>query len=196
MNIVQMRRGMGKGLNYPYDHKVEYIASPSAGYINLPIAQNTIYSYDVEFLITATGRTVFSGLQSHASWTTMQIYGTLFNYGGVSDKGNVNVKVHSYTAADRSVCVQYDYGNGSTTYAAKDTSFSPYTTSTATMQVGVSGQLGTRIYSLSFGDANGVKLFDAYPVRKDGKGYLYDKVSKQLYGSVTANSFTYGGDID
>lgn len=192
MNIVQMRRGMGEGINYPYDHKVEYIESPSAGYINLPIAQNTIYSYDVVFLITNAGRIVFTGLQSHVSWITMQIYGTLFSTG--EDKTILNKRVHSYTGTDRTICIMDNNGRIST--AAKNTSTSPYTTATANMQVSALNQAGTRIYSLSFGNADGEKLFDAYPVRMNGKGYLYDKVSKQLYGSVTANPFTYGGDID
>lgn len=52
-----------------------------------------------------------------------------------------------------------------------------------------------RIYSAAF--TKGDKVFmDLVPVRKDGVGYMYDKVSKKLFGKRTTAlpDFTYGGD--
>lgn len=39
-----------------------------------------------------------------------------------------------------------------------------------------------RIYSCKLWD-NGVMIYDLIPVRKDGVGYMYDKLSNQLYGN-------------
>ena len=42
---------------------------------------------------------------------------------------------------------------------------------------------------------NGVKILDLIPVRKDGIGYMYDKVSGQLLGNAGTGSFTIGPDV-
>ena len=42
---------------------------------------------------------------------------------------------------------------------------------------------------------NGVLLRDFIPVRKDGVGYMYDKVSGQLFGNAGTDNFTYGNDV-
>lgn len=36
---------------------------------------------------------------------------------------------------------------------------------------------------------------DYISVRKDGVGYLYDKISNTLFGNLGTNSFTYGNDV-
>lgn len=38
-------------------------------------------------------------------------------------------------------------------------------------------------------------VYDLIPVRKDGVGYMYDKISKELYGNAGSGSFTYGDDV-
>ena len=44
--------------------------------------------------------------------------------------------------------------------------------------------------------SGGVKVRDFIPVRKDGVGYLYDKVSETLFGNANnSGSFNYGPDI-
>lgn len=42
---------------------------------------------------------------------------------------------------------------------------------------------------------NNVLVRDYIAVRKNGVGYLYDKVSGTLFGNAGSGSFTYGGDI-
>ena len=42
---------------------------------------------------------------------------------------------------------------------------------------------------------NGVKVIDLIAVRKNGIGYMYDKVSGNLFGNANSSgSFTYGPD--
>ena len=55
-----------------------------------------------------------------------------------------------------------------------------------------------RVFSAQFTKGSEV-VMDLIPVRKDGVGYLYDKVSGELLGNSNATatvSFTYGDDID
>ena len=42
---------------------------------------------------------------------------------------------------------------------------------------------------------NGVKILDLIPVRKDGIGYMYDKVSGQLFGNKVTGNFILGPDV-
>ena len=50
-----------------------------------------------------------------------------------------------------------------------------------------------RLYSLQW-KRSGDLLFDLVPVRDNGVGYLYDKVSGELFGNDGSGSFTYGND--
>lgn len=52
----------------------------------------------------------------------------------------------------------------------------------------------TQIYFFKWIKGNDV-IFDLIPVRKDGKGYMYDRVSGKLFGSMTDNDFIVGPDI-
>lgn len=55
-----------------------------------------------------------------------------------------------------------------------------------------------RLYSFRIEDwtdeNNKIKLFDAIPVRIGTTGYLYDKVSGQLFGNAGTGAFTLGPD--
>lgn len=52
---------------------------------------------------------------------------------------------------------------------------------------------GYRIYSAQMW-VNGVLVRDFIPVRKNGVGYLYDKVSGKLFGNAGTGAFLYGED--
>lgn len=51
-----------------------------------------------------------------------------------------------------------------------------------------------RYYFLKLKDENGQLVLDLIPVRKDGVGYMYDKVSGQLFGNAGTGSFILGPD--
>ena len=59
---------------------------------------------------------------------------------------------------------------------------------------GESGLIPFILYSFQW-RRNGDLLFDLIPVRKNGVGYLYDKVSGELFGNAAGSgSFSYGDD--
>ena len=51
-----------------------------------------------------------------------------------------------------------------------------------------------KYYSFKITVGNDV-VYDLIPVRKDGVGYLYDKIGGGMYGNVGTGSFTYGSDV-
>ena len=42
---------------------------------------------------------------------------------------------------------------------------------------------------------NTILVHDFISVRKNGVGYLYDKVSGRLFGNSGSGTFTYGNDV-
>lgn len=57
-----------------------------------------------------------------------------------------------------------------------------------------SRDIGAQIKSFKIKD-NGVLVLDMIPVRVGSVGYMYDKVSGQLFGNVGTGAFTYGNDV-
>lgn len=55
-------------------------------------------------------------------------------------------------------------------------------------------QYPVKYYSFKITVGNNV-VYDLIPVRKDGVGYLYDKIGGGMYGNVGTGSFTYGSDV-
>ena len=50
-----------------------------------------------------------------------------------------------------------------------------------------------RMFSAAFSASDG-KQFDMIPVRKDGVGYMYDRVSGELFGNQGTGAFLIGPD--
>ena len=52
--------------------------------------------------------------------------------------------------------------------------------------------LSTKIYYCKIFDNNDNLVFDGVPVRKNGIGYMYDKVTKRLFGNNGTGNFILG----
>lgn len=59
---------------------------------------------------------------------------------------------------------------------------------------GTSTLLTGKFYYAKIWD-NGTLVRDYIPVRVGTTGYMYDKVSGQLFGNAGSGSFTYGNDV-
>ena len=53
-----------------------------------------------------------------------------------------------------------------------------------------------KLYSFKMLNQNNVLLIDLIPVRKNGIGYMYDRVSGQLFGNSGTGQFILGNDIN
>lgn len=73
----------------------------------------------------------------------------------------------------------------------------PYTITAMTIRTvnGIfGGSLKARLYNFSISD-NGILVRDLIPVRVGNVGYMYDRVSGQLFGNTGTGSFVLGPDI-
>ena len=202
MNILNRRRQMGdKGL--PYDCEVEYLESTGTQYIDTRIIMHGDTS---EFRMTYSGKTdeyfscgvrqsyndrafVFSN--GGSNWKTYNKY--FLNYGTLSQMPTyLNDEVIHTVVMNNTVIVdsQLLYTFTTSSFTTSDTF---YLFAGNTKDYGIRyGYM--RIYKCQFYE-NGVLVRDFIPVRKGTTGYMYDKVSGQLFGNSGTGDFISGNDI-
>lgn len=208
IDLLIRRREMLVGEKLPYDAKVEYLQSSGTQYINLRTKLDSSKDViDIEFMLSgsfATTSGIF-GAREDASVKNFSLIAAS-SESIVIDINNGNYstyRVNSGQSAINKQCVvhmersskfiKYD---GVQIVSSSTTSQSFVTNSNAYL-FGVSLSMTKRpviIYSFKW-TRNGDLLFDMIPVRKNGVGYMYDKVSEQLFGNVGTGSFTYGNDV-
>ena len=189
----------------PYDAEVEYLQSSGTQYIDL---RNKINSdtdaIDVEFVLLQNNSGVF-GARDGASSKNFSLQVT-FSSSIVVDINNGDYSTYrldSGTSAVNKRCtVHMEKSNKKISYdgiqIASSTTVSQSFTTTNNAYLfavnGVTGSPSIRLYPLLW-KRSGNTLLDLIPVRKDGIGYLYDKVNKQLFGNSGTSSFSYGNDV-
>ena len=204
---------MGGGSALPYDAEVEYIRSNGTQIINLQYYPNpnTTFIMDVQFV--DNGNTNKNGMNN-------TIYGTsdsgtgLFsaNFGGNANQGKYiyfwndkkygsggqirNIIYHdSLTIKGKMTITRYNAN-----FLNKDVSLTGKTT-TNTTPLYVFGDATTslnrydmKVFSIKIQEENTV-IRDIIPVRVGTIGYMYDKVSKQLFGNDGTGDFILGPDV-
>ena len=194
MIVLNRRRVMGGSL--PYDTEIEYLESTGTQYIDTGIYPSETLPFDVVFY--SYGNTaeygygnVFAARQS-AQRSEYQV--TTYNNGVVGIGSLRNLRTMALNTINH---VIFD---GATTLSVNGTISTIAKTAIDKFyniylyginQNGVATQLSkTRIYSCTFGNVR-----DFIPVRVGNVGYMYDKVSKQLFGNSGTGNFILGGDV-
>ena len=210
-----MKGDVQKWPTLPYDAQVEYLQSDGTAYIDTEVtgASTIKIEADVTVLSTFTGEScaIFgSRVAGNNAAITLQYYKTssgTTKYWRWSFGNNGQTANHNGTTGDYHLS-NMDAARTMVITGAKD---STITCSSATFSNnynvylfamnngGVIGGVGGiayvqiktfKIYS------SGVLVRDYIPVRKNGIGYFYDKVSEILFGNANENgAFTYGNDV-
>lgn len=189
----------------PYDSKVSFIESSNSEYINTGIkkaatTEKLVIKAKVCFTATPSGETDLVG-SGNGNTPTMGIKGGyyfLWAYSGTAwQPVAVNTKWHN-------ISYQFNYGTGrvftldGTVYtdANKRNEFSGGTNTLYVFAKGPNiypAKCKLREITIEIDDN---VVFDAYAVRVGSVGYLYDKVSGQLFGNAGSGSFIVGSDIN
>lgn len=190
--------------NRDYDAEVEYLESTGTQWIDTGVVYQNNYNIDCNFACSVTGtasRFIFgvygSGFNRQVAASTYSNWSTasagLYLYKGSLHTGVANNAVNNVRLRG----MQWNY-NG-TDY---DSPWTFNATEGLTMYLFAGNYVGTasyfftgRIYSFKIWDANGVLVRDYIPVRVGTVGYLYDRVSGQLYGNAGTGAFIVGPDI-
>ena len=194
-----------KSAPLPYDAEVEYLESDGTAYIDTGIKSSgniNIKIRLVDYFTNSFGsKWAFGGRT--ASSTNM--FGFFIN-------GNSYKVVFAYnksaSANTYNVCTTYpstadvEIGNGTVKIGN--------TTHSYTQATFASGVYNVILFGLNNGGTvihcpakigrtyltNGTTTFDWIPVRKNGVGYFYDRISGQLHGNdASSGAFSYGNDV-
>ena len=193
----------------PYDSEVEYLLGTGYQYIDLPITPNSntgiyIKVKPIERNYSGENDMFLVGLRNNSNdtrwciakngvgdWGCTMYYG----YGGYSyfsnshiSYGNIfDVKLNYLNSKTAS-------NNGATSSLSSSLSFTPSYPIRLFGSSGVNGSYSKAamyLYSCKISQGSNV-VMDLIPVRKNGVGYMYDKISGTLYGNNGTSSFGIG----
>ena len=201
--MINRRRVYGGSKNLPYDAEIEYLESSGTQWIdtNCPISLNTVIKSIVYVTKNSRDNTFFSTYVTKGDGTTALCV-RLQGY-----KGNIYCNLFGSTSGLGSQQGKHFIEMGST-YVKFDNmqiGISPTITSilssfTTTLFVilkpngeVVNYAVNQRIYSFQQYDGSQLQI-DLIPVRIGTTGYLYDKVSGQLFGNAGTGEFILGPD--
>lgn len=193
--------------NLPYDVEIEYIESTGTQYID------TLYKPNQDTRIIAIMRCVVStnygvlfGCGTYNSLNSVMIdyetgiTGTLhIKYGNNSSWTNVSsihgdYEIHTYDFNKNNFYLDNELVSSNTYSTFQSTSNLGIFTNIKGNGTGSSSNFFIgKLYSFKIYD-NNVLVRDYIPVRVGQVGYLYDKVSDQLFGNSGTSSFTLGKD--
>jgi hypothetical protein len=192
----------------PYDAEVEYIESDGSAYIDTGIIGNSKTQFDFSIYAYNTSSGNFFG--SRLSGSTGQFFILAKNTSGASDNGinwcygTKRVRFTGNRIVDINMIVNFnnlDTPNKLTyeTYSTTATS-QTFNSNNSIYFFGLnnngafSAGGNMRLYYLKLYDSSTL-VRDYIPVRVGQVGYLYDKVSKTLFGNANSSgSFTFGND--
>lgn len=185
--------------NLPYDAQVEYLESDGTQYINTGVYLNTS-NFEVGYDIL--GNKFYWGYTHQGSgrgtWISVETSSAFF--------GNLSNRTVSISTSNDENTIKYESQSGITVngnFYSK--TFSIGNDSIANTPLYIFGRYDFRSMAIDT-DAvsklksfylknNGTLVVDMIPVRKDGVGYMYDRVSGQLFGNDGTGDFIIGSDV-
>lgn len=198
--LLIRRHGMMMGKDLPYDAKIQYLESTGTQYLD-------IGAFTVPASVSCVQSTKMRYTQSNSSRELTGMNGVFWFGKSTTDKWSCNgyatgsgdalsLSVVELNAAPQGSRV-YFYVNGSSLH-----NFTRGNTSYPDMHfyvfaLGESSNLfycNAQIYNYQLSIDNAL-AFDGIPVRVGSVGYMYDRVSGQLFGNAGTGAFVLGPDV-
>lgn len=185
----------------PYDAEVEWIQSTGNEYIDTGIKPSTDIRLTVDgnFMDASGSNHIFGCMNTTGTITRFHIginqsqfhagVGTAFGRVGslVSDTNRHEFKISGSISRGY---IDSDYYTGNSTYPNLNMFLFARNTNGSAANQHPFRMYSSDVYKYSTQE----KLVDYIPVRKNGVGYLYDKISGTLFGTPTG-AFIYGNDV-
>jgi len=194
MNLGLMKRRTSQN-DLPYDAEVEYLRNSGAEYIYVPIKINNNWSWHLDFM-RISNQNAYAAI----------IYGNPYKIGfwtktnGIVWTNNTE-NVYNDITVPRNERIQIDVNRNtikfSWTETKKTVSSVDYTINGINLfKWGIGDNRGGvhNIYNFYAKDENGIIRINLIPVRIGIVGYVYDKVSGQLFGKLGTSDFILGPD--
>lgn len=186
----------------PYDAEVQYLESDGASYINTGAYLNTSnFEIGYEQVGVGTEKHWGYGHQGVASGAWVTVMHDIACFGQITN----NVTISPYLTSGNNILKYTQSGitvNGTT--LSKNLSLSGRD-NLNTFAVPIFGWYDFDSRGIQYSQNyqlksfyiknNGTLVVDMIPVRKNGVGYMYDRVSGQLFGNAGTGSFIIGPDV-
>ena len=190
----------------PYDAEVEWLQNPVGAYIHLPYKPSNTIGYEVKWCKGDSDATLerapigcWTGWKSNMWGDDLKeveskilcCWGANYNYiSSVTYPANnfavwkrVNNEFY-YNGVKRSTNTAYTFQSTRDIYL--------FGINIGSVQYNNPMKIA---YCKIFNSSNNSLIFDLIPVRKDGVGYMYDKISGVMYGNNGTGAFTFGNDV-
>ena len=181
----------------PYDAEIEYLESTGQQYINLDY-EVWNHGLKCEIVLQRTsnqtneqafmGRVQLAGYElyiiDYTHTISLWVQGSNEAADVHGDSIDENIHTVNFEITESTMYLSSDGSNEYTTsFRSKDGIKSPIQLFSHRGYYNVTG----RIYSCKIWD-NNVMIYDLIPVRKDGVGYMYDKLSNKLFGNSASGA--------
>lgn len=197
LDLQRISQGGGGINNLPYDAEVEYLESSGTQYIDTGIignqdteiqgtvmflddtnamvwGDNSVSSRQISLFRTSTGNSRFDGWGASANYKSFMPKDSILQ---LTENQN---GIYVNNILKKSITGVTSFKTGNTIYF-----YWCHTTS--------ANKVLARFYEFSIIE-NGVKKIDLIPVRVGTTGYMYDRVSRQLFGNAGTGDFIVGPD--
>lgn len=203
--MSSFRRRMMVANSKPYDAEIEYLQSDGKQYINTGLYGDNSTKVELkEEHVGGSTLGLFGGRNTDNTSNIFALYiitsgrNVQFGFNATSNSTNATYNTAHIHIADKNGL----YVDGTKkitlsddgTFTTDDTMLL-FTTRTGDGHTVESRMFKGKIYYCKIWNGN-VLVADMIPVKKDGVGYMYDKVSGQLFGNSGTRSFILGNEVN
>lgn len=196
------------GGTLPYDAEIQYLQSDGTAYINTGITPTLSHRVRLRFQFSkdttnsSANGTLFGVLNAWQTNTFLPIYNT-YNGSGYNSWGNKTTSL-STISLDTWHILTFEYYKTMVDNYTSSAVSSPSGQPNNPMYIFCANYNNTGTYGIKAQkkiswfmvyDSASTIVLDMIPVRVGQVGYMYDRVSKTLFGNAGTGSFTLGPDV-
>ena len=192
--MLGSRTGAWSGAPLPYDAEVEYLESTGTQWIDTGYtkSQCPYFSLDVQPLITNVDSAMFGAYTG--GYTVQQYMGRWRWFDGGWTLTDIPVDITRTTNITKNANGWFVDGEITKTSSGLIGNLSLVLFGFNSNNGVNGGTKSLRVNQLSLFDKNSILVADFIPVRKGNIGYMYDRVSGQLFGNAGTGAFVIGPD--
>ena len=201
MNLIERRRQMMMSKSKPYDAEIEYLESNGTQYIDTGFnLTNDIEELHIHFQGITNPKFWFGanstgGTEIMIGYSTSNIYvdGISVNVSSSIQSDNIWDVEMSIVSNNQLLVVNGDNYNVQSSRNPNGKKIYLFAILGSSMSTSPNLYPSIRLFSFSI-TKNSLKTLDLIPVRVGQVGYMYDKVSGQLFGNQGTGDFVLGPD--
>ena len=180
----------------PYDAEIEYIESTGTQYIDTGIVPTVAKETQIVLVLARTASNQSKeGMGANGNLNILQNSNEKTKWRLNAQQTNVSITNGTFTTI-----ILKQTSSGRYYEVGGETGYGTSSENANTFCVGVLGGATSYIYKARYARVviieNGNSVRDMIPVRVGQTGYLYDRVSEQLFGNVGTGDFVLGNDVN